>query len=357
MTGIAALHLDNGGTNGAVVTTAPGELEQRSSSAMAEYNHHSNGGNGIAYLAAHERAHAGLPHSVSSPSLTVLNSMASGAAPASLAASQQNLRSLLPAYRAAPDYETAVRIKYGDNIAQLLINPTPPVQQPQPPAPHPALQQMVNMYKPPPPYPYSKTSSTSSPNLAAAQGADALTLANCTPPTMTGSMGQLAHHAGQEPLAITMRNGEPIYQNIPLQQPGQQQQQPTRRKWGLPVRSSARSAVISRVQQQTSSSPSSSPSSKRSLADSSISSSTSGTYLVNASVGTATANIKDHLVIHFSSLDHQFKLKLKMYLQRQEVESRLADGQLVLEFELIPRRKAGADFGTAAHPDNLTRNQ
>jgi len=357
MTGIAALHLDNGGTNGAVVTTAPGELEQRSSSAMAEYNHHSNGGIWIAYLAAHERAHAGLPHSVSSPSLTVLNSMASGAAPASLAASQQNLRSLLPAYRAAPDYETAVRIKYGDNIAQLLINPTPPVQQPQPPAPHPALQQMVNMYKPPPPYPYSKTSSTSSPNLAAAQGADALTLANCTPPTMTGSMGQLAHHAGQEPLAITMRNGEPIYQNIPLQQPGQQQQQPTRRKWGLPVRSSARSAVTSRVQQQTSSSPSSSPSSKRSLADSSISSSTSGTYLVNASVGTATANIKDHLVIHFSSLDHQFKLKLKMYLQRQEVESRLADGQLVLEFELIPRRKAGADFGTAAHPDNLTRNQ
>ena len=39
------------------------------------------------------------------------------------------------------------------------------------------------------------------------------------------------------------------------------------------------------------------------------------------------------------------------------MESRLADGQLLLEFELIPRRKAGADFSMAAHPDNLTRNQ
>lgn len=37
---------------------------------------------------------------------------------------------LTPAYRPAPDYETAVRVKYGDDIAQLLLNPTPPVQQP-----------------------------------------------------------------------------------------------------------------------------------------------------------------------------------------------------------------------------------
>lgn len=300
--GIAALHLDASGNGvGTVAVASAGDFEQRSSSAMAEYSHHPNGGNGIAYLGANERAHAGLPHSVSSPSLTVLNSMqlASGATPASLATSQQNLRSLLPAYRPAPDYETAVRIKYGDNIAQLLINPSPPVQQPPQPQLLP-IQQVVNMYKPPPPYPYSKASSTSSPNLAAAQGADALlTLAKTT-----GSVGQLAQ--GQEHLALTMRNGEPIYQNIPLRQPGSQpnlNQQPARRKWGLPVRSSARSAVISRVQQQTpsnSGSPSSSPSSKRSLADSSISSSSGGSYLVNAAIGTATANIKDHLVYSFS---------------------------------------------------------
>ncbi len=54
---------------------------------------------------------------------------ASGAG--SLAASQQNLHALLPAYRPAPDFETAVRVKYGDDIAQLLLNPTPPVQQPE----------------------------------------------------------------------------------------------------------------------------------------------------------------------------------------------------------------------------------
>ena len=52
---------------------------------------------------------------------------ASGAG--SLAASQQNLHALLPAYRPAPDYETAVQVKYGDDIAQLLLNPTPPVKQ------------------------------------------------------------------------------------------------------------------------------------------------------------------------------------------------------------------------------------
>lgn len=45
------------------------------------------------------------------------------------------------------------------------------------------------------------------------------------------------------------------------------------------------------------------------------------------------------------------------FKKRQEVEARLADGQLVLEFELIPRRKPGVDFSTAAHPDNLSRNQ
>ncbi len=39
------------------------------------------------------------------------------------------------------------------------------------------------------------------------------------------------------------------------------------------------------------------------------------------------------------------------------MESRLTDGQLLLEFELIPRRKAGADFSTAAHLDNVSRNQ
>ena len=44
-------------------------------------------------------------------------------------------------------------------------------------------------------------------------------------------------------------------------------------------------------------------------------------------------------------------------MKRLDVESKLNDGQLLLEFELIPRRKAGADFSTAAHPDNISRNQ
>ena len=134
--GIAGLNLES---NNATVNSnlVPSPLmfesaEPRSPSAMAEYRIYSLGS---------VRA---LPHSISSPTLTVLNpaqaqthllagtagsggGFASGAG--SLAASQQNLRALLPAYRPAPDYETAVRVKYGDDIAQLLLNPTPPVKQ------------------------------------------------------------------------------------------------------------------------------------------------------------------------------------------------------------------------------------
>ncbi|EFX79334.1 hypothetical protein DAPPUDRAFT_304861 [Daphnia pulex] len=256
--GIAGLNLESNSAtvNSNLVPSASmfESAEPRSSSAMAEYRIDSLGS---------VRA---LPHSISSPTLTVLNpaqaqthllagtagsggGFASGAG--SLAASQQNLRALLPAYRPAPDYETAVRVKYGDDIAQLLLNPTPPVQQPvqqpaavQPSAPAPfqtqqqqsaqQQMQMMKMYKPPPPYPYSKVGSNSSPDLAVA-------VINGVAPVNSGSMSH------------------------------------------LPV-----------TQAQT---------------------------------------------------------------ERQEMESRLADGQLLLEFELIPRRKAGADFSMAAHPDNASRNQ
>jgi hypothetical protein len=247
---------------------------------------------------------------------------ASGAG--SLAASQQNLRALLPAYRPAPDYETAVRVKYGDDIAQLLLNPTPPVQQPvqqpaavavQPSAPAPfqtqqqqsaqQQMQMMKMYKPPPPYPYSKVGSNSSPDLAVA-------VINGVAPVNSGSMSHLPVTQAQTEVSATLRNGEPIYQNIPLRQPGSQPNlspstsaqtasQP-RRKWGLPVRSSARSAVINRVQTD---SPSSSPAAKRSTNDSTSSSASHSHHLVSpARAAPADATlVKDHLVIQqiFSS--------------------------------------------------------
>lgn len=298
--------------------------EQRSSSAMAEYRIDGLGS-----------VRASLPHSISSPTLTVLNhaqaqthllvgttsnsgGFASGGG--SLAASQQNLRALLPAYRPAPDYETAVRIKYGDDIAQLLISPTPPVQQQQPvqqptpaavqpsvPTPFQTQQQqnsqqqmqMMKMYKPPPPYPYSKVGSNSSPDLAVA--------VNGVTPANSGSMSHLPVTQAQTEVSATLRNGEPIYQNIPLRQPGSQPNlspstaaqaasQP-RRKWGLPVRSSARSAVINRVQTD---SPSSSPASKRSTNDSSTSNPAAHFHQSASPAARANADpamVKDHLVI------------------------------------------------------------
>jgi len=261
--GMSALQIEPA-TGACAVVFTPSTEEPRSSSAMAEYR-----------TDGHATVSAGLPHSVSSPSLTIL-SQQQQQHQLSPAVSQPNvsLRSLLPAYRAAPDYETAVRIKYGEDIAQLLLNPAPaPVQQPQP---------VVNMYKPPPPYPYGKVSSTSTPDLP-------------------GSTASAAPEGPQQPLTL-LRNGEPIYQNIPLRQPGSQNSLQsasntpppaqssgqTRRKWGLPVRSSARSAVINRVQQQPSS-PSSSPSSKRSLESGSPAS-------LHQPVAAAGMSIKDHLV-------------------------------------------------------------
>lgn len=333
-TGIAGLNLDSSGNpvNGNLIPTASmfESSEPRSSSAMAEYRVDSLGS-----------VRASLPHSISSPTLTVLNQAQAqpntlvgssnngggfGSGAASLAASQQNLRALLPAYRPAPDYETAVRIKYGDDIAQLLINPAPPVQQPvqqpvQPPIQQltpaavqpsvpilfPAQQQqssqqqqmqMMKMYKPPPPYPYSKVGSNSSPDLAVA--ANGVVTAN------SGSMSQLPVTQAQTEVSTTLRNGEPIYQNIPLRQPGSQPNlspstsaatqvasQP-RRKWGLPVRSSARSAVISRVQTD---SPSSSPASKRSTNESTSSLATHHSTGQNSKANTNPTMVKDHLVI------------------------------------------------------------
>ena len=325
--GIAGLNLES---NNATVNSnlVPSPLmfesaEPRSPSAMAEYRIDSLGS---------VRA---LPHSISSPTLTVLNpaqaqthllagttgsggGFASGAG--SLAASQQNLRALLPAYRPAPDYETAVRVKYGDDIAQLLLNPTPPVQQPvqqptavavQPSAPTPfqtqqqqsAQQQMMKMYKPPPPYPYSKVGSNSSPDLA-------VVVINGVAPVNSGSMSHLPVTQAQTEVSATLRNGEPIYQNIPLRQPGSQPNlspstsaqtasQP-RRKWGLPVRSSARSAVINqsinRVQTDL---PSSSPAAKRNSNDSTSNSASHFHHLVSAARAAPTdaTLVKDHLVI------------------------------------------------------------
>ena len=101
------------------------EHEPRSSSAMAEYR-----------PSASMLPSTGITHSVSSPSLNVLTSAvfqthAVTTPSQSLAASQQNLKCLVPAYRPAPDYETAIRVKYGDDIAKLLSNstavPTPAV--------------------------------------------------------------------------------------------------------------------------------------------------------------------------------------------------------------------------------------
>ncbi|KAK4023685.1 hypothetical protein OUZ56_009084 [Daphnia magna] len=344
--GIAGLNLEPSSAtiNSSLVPSASmfESAEPRSSSAMAEYRIDSLGS-----------VRASLPHSVSSPTLTIGNptqaqshllvgttgnggGFASGAG--SLAASQQNLKALLPAYRPAPDYETVEPVQQPTSVAVQPTATSAFQAQPQ----HNTQQQvqMIKMYKPPPPYPYSKVGSNSSPDLvvAAING-----LASAT----SGSMSHLP--VTQAENSAMMRNGEPIYQNIPLRQPGSQPNlspststntqtasQP-RRKWGLPVRSSARSAVINRVQTE---SPSSSPASKRSTNNSTSNSSSnfhhSASSAAKASSTDATL-VKDHL--------------------RQEMESRLADGQLLLEFELIPRRKAGADFSMAAHPDNLCRNQ
>ncbi|XP_045027481.1 tyrosine-protein phosphatase non-receptor type 14-like isoform X2 [Daphnia magna] len=346
--GIAGLNLEPSSAtiNSSLVPSASmfESAEPRSSSAMAEYRIDSLGS-----------VRASLPHSVSSPTLTIGNptqaqshllagttgnggGFASGAG--SLAASQQNLKALLPAYRPAPDYETAQPVQQPTSVAVQPTATSAFQAQPQ----HNTQQQvqMIKMYKPPPPYPYSKVGSNSSPDLvvAAING-----LASAT----SGSMSHLPVTLAQAENSAMMRNGEPIYQNIPLRQPGSQPNlspstsantqtasQP-RRKWGLPVRSSARSAVINRVQTE---SPSSSPASKRSTNNSTSNSSSnfhhSASSAAKASSTDATL-VKDHL--------------------RQEMESRLADGQLLLEFELIPRRKAGADFSMAAHPDNLCRNQ
>jgi len=135
-------------------TSSGFEMEARSSSAMAEYRPELKG------IAA-----SSLAHSVSSPSLSVLSSLhhavtTTPSAAESLAASQQNLKCLLPAYRQAPDYETAIRIKYGEDIAKLLSNTSPANSEPQQP------MQIMHVYKPPPPYPYSKAGSNSSPDLA-----------------------------------------------------------------------------------------------------------------------------------------------------------------------------------------------
>ncbi|KAK4030484.1 hypothetical protein OUZ56_023720 [Daphnia magna] len=74
---------------------------------------------------------------------------------------------------------------------------------------------MIKMYKPPPPYPYSKVGSNSSPDLvvAAING-----LASAT----SGSMSHLPVTLAQAENSAMVRNGEPIYQNIPLRQPGSQ---------------------------------------------------------------------------------------------------------------------------------------
>lgn len=311
--GIAGLNLETSGATAATNLIQSASMfeggEQRSSSAMAEYR-----------VEGMTNMRANLPHSISSPALPVLNQnqaqthvsmsnpnggagFASGTG--SLGASQQNLKALLPAYRPAPDYETAVRVKYGDDIAKLLLNPTPAVQQTvqQPTQTPTVLQgfqpqhqqnsqqqlQMMKLYKPPPPYPYSKVGSNSSPDLAVTT--------NGAPPVNSGSMSQLPISQAQTEIMGTLRNGEPIYQNIPLRQPGSQPNlspnipniaaqvvSQTRRKWGLPVRSSARSAVINRVQ---SDSPSSSPACKRNPNETSVNSATHGSDL--------TA-VKDHLV-------------------------------------------------------------
>lgn len=274
--GMAALNLEPNAATSAVIFTPP--EEQRSSSAMAEYRT-----DGHAALMAGTTSGI-LPHSISSPSLTILNQQQHPHQALSPAVSQPNLRALLPAYRPAPDYETAVRVKYGEEIAQLLLNPapapvTPTVQQQQP---------VMNMYKPPPPYPYGKVGSNSSPDLAVQA------------PQIPGDTAVQPMQA--QPSAL-IRNGEPIYQNIPLQQPGSQpnlsasstppssaqSSGQTRRKWGLPVRSSARSAVINRVQHPAS--PSSSPASKRSV-DSAIPSPAAS--FLQQPLG--TPNVKDHLV-------------------------------------------------------------
>jgi hypothetical protein len=120
-------------------------------------------------------------------------------------------------------------------------------------------------------------------------------------------MSHLPVTQAQTEVSATLRNGEPIYQNIPLRQPGSQpnlspsisaqtaSHQP-RRKWGLPVRSSARSAVINRVQTD---SPSSSPAAKRNTNDSTSNSASHFHHLVSPARAAPTdaTLVKDHLVI------------------------------------------------------------
>lgn len=264
--GIAAIVLESSTSVPAQPNPTIELMEPRSSSAMAEFR-----------VDSIPNRRLSLPHSVSSPALTLLTpgpihhvNLANGgfasSGAASLATSQQNLRSLLPAYRQAPDYETAVRIKYGDEIAQLLLNPPVQAQQVQQSQQQPLNQQMqmMNMYKPPPPYPYSKVSSNSSPDLAGLANGSAL----MNPSTSVDHLGDTQNRE-QAPTTV-LRNGEPIYQNIPLRQPGSQPNlahpnnnnagqgtTPTRRKWGINVLQPTRSAVIN--------SPSPSASSKRSV--------------------------------------------------------------------------------------------
>ena len=91
---------------------------------------------------------------------------------------------------------------------------------------------MMHLYKPPPPYPYSKAGSNSSPDLAVVQSGAAFSI-------NTGSVGHLPtpHSAiGMENESslvfptgdsglhseqhLQVKNGEPIYQNVPMRQLG-----------------------------------------------------------------------------------------------------------------------------------------
>jgi len=361
--GMAALNLDVSRlepTSGAMqssVTSSGFEMEARSSSAMAEYRPELKG------IAA-----SSLAHSVSSPSLSILSSLhhavaTTPSAAESLAASQQNLKCLLPAYRLAPDYETAIRVKYGEDIAKLLSNASPTSTEAQQP------MQIMHVYKPPPPYPYSKAGSTSSPDLAVTSSAPVL---STTPAFInSGSVGHLPAvdapsesdvKSGIKSTQVQMRNGEPIYQNVPLRQPTATGSQPNlsvgtvgtshqeagtpRKKWGLHVissqrsRNSTRSAVINSA---------STPSPKKNG-----NSSSSDVYAVASPM---TPSLTPSLTSSLTPSNHSGNSSAVKDHLRLDVESKLSDGQLLLEFELIPRRKAGADFSTAAHPDNISRNQ
>lgn len=43
--------------------------------------------------------------------------------------------------------------------------------------------------------------------------------------------------------------------------------------------------------------------------------------------------------------------------QCQLLERKLVDSQLFFEFEKIPKHKSNADYSTALHPDNTSRNR